>query len=107
MSMSSLGMIGSMATTSLAQAKGSDVDRVKAESVAHAREVQSANSAELAAGIGDVLDQGATSDRDGDGRQVWEWPTAKTPDDTDELAPPPTASRDASGQSGSQLDLMG
>ncbi len=109
MSSVSLGMAGSVATTSLAQTKGSEIDRLKTESVAHAREVQANASAEAAAGIGDVLDQSETSDRDADGRQVWVWPPGKQPGEgeTDPTAPPPHASRDATGESGTQLDLMG
>jgi hypothetical protein len=90
----------------VAQTKGSEADRTVQESAQHDRQVQSDAKAETAAGIGTTEEQSASSDRDADGRRLWEsaLPREKesTADDRD-----PRASRDATGQCGTQLDLSG
>ena len=100
-------LIGASAVP-LAQAKGSEVERTAQESVQHDRQVQTDTKAEMAAGIGATEEQNASSDRDADGRRLWE-----APRDNKKMKPEPDvddqerASRDATGDCGTQLDLSG
>jgi hypothetical protein len=102
------GLINSAAGSSLAQTRGSEVDRAHRDAASHQRQVASDRKAESAAGIGqtDGEDHEA-AERDADGRRLWEkqgQPQSKT-------SPPPAdhppQSRDSTGQSGTQLDLCG
>lgn len=64
--------------------------------------------AENAAGIGATDgEDNETSDRDADGRRLWEAPLAKRPADATEPAAEPPHSRDPTGESGQTLDLSG
>src|SRR5215204_4214808 len=99
MSMGPLNNVSSLAGT-FAQAKGSDVDRAKSESANHRRGVDTVQRAEAAAGIGVTQGDSETSDRDADGRRLWEvtaQPSADAETPTD--GTPITLSKDASGDS--------
>jgi hypothetical protein len=92
----------------LAQAKGTEVDRAAQDATQHDRQVQTDAKAEAAAGIGTTEEQSASSDRDADGRRLWEAPLngkQKQPPTEDETDP--RTSRDATGHCGTQLDLSG
>jgi hypothetical protein len=116
MSISSLGMLGSMATNSLAQTKGSEVDRAKNETAKQAQEIDSKERAEAAAGIEDLEQETSAGDRDADGRRMWEDPLdgKKAPPDeatteaeslsVDDSSP---KSKDSTGDAGKNLDLSG
>jgi hypothetical protein len=92
----------------LAQSKGAEVERTQQETAQHERQVQTDAKAEMAAGIGATEEQsGADADRDADGRRLWEAPSAGKPKQKPDELPPVRQSRDASGQSGTQLDLSG
>ena len=102
------GIIGSAAGTHLAQIRGSEPEQVQ-DTAKQDRHVQAELKSETAAGIGatDGEDQEA-SERDADGRRLWEAPLAKKPPSPNEAPPPPDRqSRDATGQSGNALDLCG
>jgi hypothetical protein len=111
MSTGPLGFIGSAAGTSMAQAKGSEVGRAQQEATNQARKVESTQKADDAAGIGQTDQDQEASDRDADGRRIWE----VGPDGKRRLKPPlpPSEedllrqSKDATGQTGRQLDLSG
>lgn len=109
MSISSLGLIGSLATTPLPQ-KGTDADKAVRGAADQAREIEAARQAEAAAGIGQTEEDSQASERDADGRRLWEAPPEKRePDD----AEPPTEasatplSKDPAGEAGGELDLIG
>ncbi|MEQ8787559.1 MAG: hypothetical protein RIC55_14745 [Pirellulaceae bacterium] len=111
MSMGPLGIIGSAAGTPLAQIKGSDVDRAAQDTAAQARQTKADLKAEQAAGIGQTEEDQQTSDRDADGRRVWELGEEPSPEQEaaaeqadDEQTP---RSKDPSGDRGRQLDLSG
>ncbi len=109
MSVGSLGLIGSLAGTPLAQAKGSDIDKAKTDTNNQVRATEAASRADAAAGVGVTQEDSQTSDRDADGRRLWEFgPQEEQPADaaTDATAPP-ALSKDPSGNSGTQLDLSG
>ncbi len=98
---------GSVAGTSLAQTRGSDVDRAQQESVARELRASSQERAETAAGIGQADgDNHETNDRDADGRRLWEF-RRRDEEEAGDDAPPRPEGRDPTGQSGSILDLSG
>lgn len=109
MNVGSLGLAGTVAGTQLAQAKGSDIDKAKADATHQQRHTDSALKADAAAGIGTTQGDTETSDRDGDGRRVWELDGEKKADTPaqGELPGAPPLSKDPTGSSGQQLDLCG
>jgi hypothetical protein len=109
MSVGSLGVIGSVAGTPLAQAKGADIDKNKADLGNQQRQVETSLKAEAAAGIGKTEGDAETSDRDADGRRLWELDgTARkaAAEETSEESTPPQA-KDPTGERGGTLDLSG
>jgi hypothetical protein len=111
MSVGPLGFFSSIAATPLPQSKGSDADRTAQETAGQTAQASNAAKAENAAGIGqtDGEEHGA-AERDADGRRLWEKsPDKKHPVVLSPEATAPTAmqSKDATGESGTQLDLTG
>ena len=109
MSIGPSGMIGSLAGSPLSQTKGTDTDRAQQDTSNQSRQVQSDQKAESAAGIGETEQDEQTSERDADGRRLWEKPPQQEQTDSTEpenTAEPPR-SRDATGQRGTNLDLSG
>ena len=108
MSIGSLGIVGGLAGTALTQ-RAVDADRVERETVDQARAVQASEQAENAAGIGQTEEDSQTSERDADGRRLWEQPQAAKPklsEPATNESPLPLA-KDPSGACGGQLDLVG
>ena len=112
MNVGPLGMIGSAAGSPLSQIKGSDADKSTQAATDQSRRTDSADNAEKAAGIGQTEQDEQASDRDADGRRLWERSDASTDRASQERDAPDgdapgqaPQSKDASGQSGSQLDL--
>jgi len=108
--MGPLGIVGSAAGSQLPQAKGVDSDRAAQDVAAQARKVDGASKAQSAEGVGQTDEQEQASDRDADGRRLWE--KTETDDTTPAESQPssertPTQSKDATGQSGNRLDLTG
>ena len=95
----------------LAVSPGSEAERARQEEVKRERQVQAAERAEAAAGVGQTDgDEHAAHERDADGRRPWELVQPQQPPDpldAPEPAPGTPRSRDASGLSGQQLDLTG
>jgi len=106
-----MGIIGSLAGTQRAQAKGSDTDRAVHETGAQSRETKTSEKAELAAGIGQTSEDAETSDRDADGRRLWEAPLdadeTVNPEDDEATGDHPNQSKDPDGNRGANLDLSG
>lgn len=107
MSVGSLGgLIGSAAGAPLSQTGGSETERTSRDAAASQRATDGAARSEKAAGIGTTEQDQEASERDADGRRLWEAP----PDKKQDEAPTATAerqSRDPTGQSGTHLDLTG
>lgn len=102
------GLIGSAAGAPLSQTSGSEAERTVREGVAQQRQVDANQKAELAAGIGQTEQDQESSERDADGRRPWESPAKGGKEDKSTAADVPVRqSKDASGQSGNQLDLTG
>jgi hypothetical protein len=109
MSVGSLGFFGSIAATPAAQ-RGADTDRAQQDTVRQQGEAKSDLQAEKAAGIGETDgDEHDTNERDADGRRPWEIGARSKKDDAAQNAeaPPPRQSKDATGETGGQLDLTG
>ncbi|MCI0331972.1 MAG: hypothetical protein L0228_01950 [Planctomycetes bacterium] len=110
MSVGSLGgIISSAAGAPLSQTAGSETERAQKESLAQSRQVDANQKAELAAGIGQTEQDQESSERDADGRRLWESPAkaGKERQDTEVVESTVRQSKDATGQSGTQLDLTG
>lgn len=108
------GILGSAAGAPLAQTKGSDNEKSIQEAAAQNRRAASAKKATDAAGVGQTEEDQGTSERDADGRRLWE----KSPGGSGEQAasdepsgePKPPGehpAKDTHGQAGNQLDLSG
>ena len=109
MSIGSLpSIVASAAGTALAQSKA-DVERTNVEVGAQQRQVFNALKAESAAGIGETDGQDhEASERDADGRRLWEAaPGGKKNSPAETPEPLSPQSRDATGQAGNLLDLSG
>lgn len=110
MSIGSLGIVGSLAATPLAQ-KGPEAEKVQRETVDHSRQTQSQSLAESASGIGQTEEESQASERDADGRRPWEQRERKTPAEIEEPASQdaavPAAAKDPSGNCGKLLDIQG
>ena len=96
---------GSAAGLPMAQTH-SDSERVQQHVTDAGRRRLSEQKATAAAGIGLTDAEHETSDRDADGRRLWEEETPRSAaSPLDEV--PASASRDATGTCGTQLDLQG
>lgn len=109
MSMGPVGIAGSVAGSPFAQGQGADVQRVGQDTTDQARQRQSSEKAEQAAGVGQTEQDEQTTDRDADGRRPWELPlpadesTANASDGSHDGP----RSMDPSGLTGRQLDVSG
>jgi hypothetical protein len=109
MSMGPLGGVASSAAGApLSQTTGSETERLQKGSLAQSRQVEAEQKAELAAGIGQTAEDQQTSERDADGRRLWEGSAkAGQGKNTAEADTAARQSKDATGQSGTKLDLTG
>jgi hypothetical protein len=112
MSMGPLGgVIGSAAGAPLSQTKGAETERAQKDLATQQRAVDSNERSERAAGIGQTEQDQESSERDADGRRMWEAPgKRKEPNDEPAAAgaeTPERRSKDPTGQSGTRLDLTG
>ena len=110
MSVGPMGMAGSI-VGGLPQMRNADAGRAEKQTADQARQTKADQQAEAAAGVGQTVQDEKASDRDADGRRLWEGrpePTAESEEAVDEAkaqqAPP---SKDPTGASGGQLDLSG
>ena len=108
MNVGSMGIVGGAAGSSLSQRAGSDVERTKQDAASKDRQVQGAKKAEDAAGIGKTEQDEGASERDADGRRIWENPPqGKEADSQDDAEQASHRPKDPTGQSGGKLDLTG
>ena len=107
MSVGSLGLIGSLATTPLPQ-KAAETDKTQRETTDQAREAQAAQAAEAASGIGETEEDSQAAERDADGRRLWEATAKKKP--VEEAANEPDKAshlaKDPTGEAGGCVDLV-
>ncbi len=103
------GIAGSAAGAPLAQTKGSEVERAKQEAAGAERKTQTDKTAESAEGVGETKEDQESSDRDADGRRLWEVDAEEQPPEEDDSKEEQAKrqAKDPSGESGSGLDLTG
>jgi hypothetical protein len=103
------GIVTSAAGAPLSQSAGSETERAQKDSLHQQRQTDSSQQAERAAGIGQTDEDQQSSERDADGRRLWEAPAKPQKQATKEEMSTTVArqGKDASGQSGTQLDLTG
>jgi hypothetical protein len=103
------GIVTSAAGSPLSQTAGSEAERTQKDSLHQQRQTDSSKQAERAAGIGQTDEDQQSSERDADGRRLWEAPAnpQKNAAKEEPAATVVRQSKDASGQSGTQLDLTG
>lgn len=110
MSVGPMGVAGSVAG-GLPQIRSAEAGRAEKQSADQARQAKSEQKAEAAAGVGETTQDEKASDRDADGRRLWEGTSGPTtePEETVEeaTAQEPPQSKDPTGASGGQLDLSG
>ncbi|MDA1053721.1 MAG: hypothetical protein O3C40_25000 [Planctomycetota bacterium] len=110
MSVGPMGMAGSVAG-GLPQIRSADAGRAEKQTADQARQTKSDQKAEAAAGVGETTQDEQASDRDADGRRLWEatpGANAEPEETTEELkAQEAPQSKDPTGASGGQLDLSG
>lgn len=110
MNIGSLGLIGSLATTPVAQ-KPADADRAMRESAGQDRVSQAARLAEAASGIGETEEDSQAAERDADGRRLWEKTTGTSRAAEEAMEEPestggPRLGKDPHGETGGELDLV-
>jgi hypothetical protein len=102
------GIVGSAAGAPLAKTSGTEAERSQKENSASQRLGDSQEKSERAAGIGTTEQDQGVSDRDADGRRLWEASQQKQQQDSEQQENQPEhVSKDPSGDSGSKLDLTG
>ena len=100
------GALGSAAGAPLSQTAGSEAERTQKESAARQRLVDSQGKSERAGGIGEMEEDQQSSERDADGRRLWEV-SDKQKAETAEEAAVDRRAKDPTGVSGNELDLTG
>ena len=100
------GIAGSAAGAPLSQTKGSETERAGRDAADQLRQTDGQDRSEKAAGIGQTQEDAETSDRDADGRRLWEENRRKQQQEAEEEALRHRA-KDPTGTSGNSLDLMG
>jgi hypothetical protein len=113
MSMGPLGgIVGSAAGAPLSQTAGAETERTQRDTAAQHRQIDANERSEQASGIGQTEQDQESSERDADGRRLWEGPTKRGKEGTAESAEATAIgearqSKDPTGQSGTKLDLTG
>ncbi len=107
MSVGPMGAAASAAGAPFAQGQGSEATRAQQESAEQARQTNSTKKAEDAAGIGQTEQDEEASDRDADGRRLWEGAPEEGNAEQDDPTATGQRSKDATGEKGGQLDLSG
>lgn len=108
MSIASLGIASSLASSALTQ-RTAETDKSAREASDQLRAIESVESAARAGGIGQTEQDSEASDRDADGRRLWEEtaPASKRATEPTDENVGEGASKDPSGACGGLLDLVG
>jgi hypothetical protein len=105
-----MGIAGSIAG-SLTQIRNAEAGRAEKQTTDQTRQTKSDQQAEAAAGVGETTQDEKASDRDADGRRLWEKMSEQPPESDEAVSDSQTQevplSRDPTGTSGRQLDLTG
>ena len=104
------GSLGSAAGAPLSQTAGTESERAQKEASAERRAADGEAKSERASGIGETEQDQQASERDADGRRLWEGQQKKKEKETNETetpAEPPRRVKDPTGVTGNSLDLTG
>ena len=104
------GITGSAAGVPLSQTAGSETERVTKDVSAGERVAEGRDKSEKASGIGQTEQDQKASERDADGRRLWETLPGGKDEEKDraqETGSSPRKSKDPAGNSGNALDLTG
>jgi hypothetical protein len=101
------GALTSAAGAPLSQTAGAEAERTQKDSSVQQRIADAQAKSEKASGIGQTEQDSEASERDADGRRLWEDTTKKKDAAVAEEAESPRQAKDASGMSGNSLDLTG
>jgi hypothetical protein len=102
------GALGSAAGAPLSQTAGAEAERTQKESSGQQRSADAQMKSEKASGIGSMEQDQEASERDADGRRLWEDTGKKKEEPAEEVAANvERQAKDASGMSGNSLDLTG
>jgi len=103
------GILTSAAGTALSQTAGSETERTQKDALTQRRSVDAEQHAERSAGIGQTEQDQESSERDADGRRLWEGPAEpkKPQKSAADVEAESRQSIDPTGQSGTRLDLTG
>jgi hypothetical protein len=92
----------------LSQTAGGEAERTQKESAVQQRIADAQTKSEKASGIGEMAHDQEASERDADGRRLWEEsPEKKQPASDDTAAEVQRQVKDPTGVSGNSLDLTG
>jgi hypothetical protein len=102
------GALSSAAGAPLSQTAGSEAERTQKESSVQQRIADAQNKSEKASGIGQMDADSETSERDADGRRLWEGgPEEKKTAAVEDAVVETRQAKDPTGMSGNSLDLTG
>lgn len=107
MSIGPSGITSSLAGSPQSQSRGTDVVRRQQEASNSARELHLDLKAESASGIGETEQDERTSDRDADGRRVWERTPPRDDQSADLTGQDHSPGPDTANEKGQHLDLNG
>ena len=108
MSVGPMGL-GGAAGSPLSQSQGTDVNKTQQDTTDQARRTASEGKAEQASGVGETEHDEQASDRDADGRRLWEAGAQANEASEEETAEKKETqpSKDPSGTRGGHLDISG
>lgn len=101
------GTLGSAAGAPLSQTAGAEAERTQKESSVQQRIADAQAKSEKASGIGQMEQDQEASERDADGRRLWEDSTKKKDEAGVDPAEGGRQAKDVTGMSGNSLDLTG
>jgi hypothetical protein len=100
------GALSSAAGAPLSQTAGSEAERTQRDATVHQRQASAQAKSEKASGIGQMDEDQQASERDADGRRLWEETRKKNA--AGEAEPEVNRqAKDTTGMSGNALDLTG
>jgi hypothetical protein len=101
------GALTSAAGAPLSQTAGAEAERTQKEALAGQRLADAQAKSEKASGIGQMEEDQHASERDADGRRLWEDPASRREPADAESADQHRQAKDPTGMSGNSLDLTG
>jgi hypothetical protein len=101
------GALTSAAGAPLSQTAGAEAEKTQKDSSVQQRLVDAQEKSEKASGIGQMDEDQEASERDADGRRLWEDSRKKQDEANAESADIQRQAKDPTGMSGNSLDLTG